>query len=693
MFEKQTGPTEVLDKQYSYDDAGNLTRIADSPGSATPNDTQCFRYDYLRRTTDAWTPLSTAEDNCEANPGPQGGVARYRFAWQYDATGNRVRQAQYSADGGYTDYEYPEAGQDRPHALTGTVKSGPQGTETTSYAYDDAGHMTERVVDGNTQTIGWTIEGKVDEITGGQGSTEFLYDADGDRLIRRTPDGATLYLGNTEVEYTVSDGQTSATRYYTHGGATVAVRTEDDVYWMVNDHHQTGAVAIRESDMTYQHRRTTPFGDTRGTAPAWWPGDKGFVGGTDDPTGLTHLGARMYDSALGRFISVDPIIDISDPQQMNGYAYSNNSPATFTDPDGLKFCESMNCDMPGEGYVDGAGNAYDRGGKKIRSAPTRPRPPSVDDVVAEPYEMPSHEELAYELYGTSLDELDAIQITNLETFAIELHNPQARPGGDFDPVEFLVMEIIGVQDFVDCADAKVSGCAWALSTLAGGAVLKSIGKVFRGIFGGARASAKMPTVVKVAEQTAAYCSFDGDEEVIMADGTSKPISEVEIGDVVLASDPESGERGERTVTMVWDHEDVVLDFVMDDGSVIATTVDHSFWNATDQAWQRADQIDDGDELVTETGEQLSVHGVAGGTGRAVTAYNLTVEGIHTYYIRTGDRSVLVHNTKCGKYKHAKIEDMAKGPNGTIDLPNTSGVYQLTTSDGAIYVGKASDLHD
>ncbi|WUP09261.1 hypothetical protein OHA28_38385 [Streptomyces sp. NBC_00269] len=40
------------------------------------------------------------------------------------------------------------------------------------------------------------------------------------------------------------------------------------------------------------------------------PGTRGYVGGTTDPTGLTHLGAREYDPNLGSFISVDPVIDL-----------------------------------------------------------------------------------------------------------------------------------------------------------------------------------------------------------------------------------------------------------------------------------------------------------------------------------------------------------------------------------------------
>ena len=67
----------------------------------------------------------------------------------------------------------------------------------------------------------------------------------------------------------------------------------------------------------------------------------------------------------------------------------------------------------------------------------------------------------------------------------------------------------------------------------------------------------------------------------MADGTTKPISEVEVGDWVLAEDPETGERGPRRVTHLW----------MPLGHDVATTEDHPFWNATDGEWQRADALD------------------------------------------------------------------------------------------------------
>jgi RHS repeat-associated protein len=125
-----------------------------------------------------------------------------------------------------------------------------------------------------------------------------------------------------ELRYDNATQTLTCTRYYSHLGATVAVRTAAGLTWLVADHHGTAEVAVKASDLqTVGHRRTSPFGQVRGGVPGYWAGDQGFVGGTQDPTGLTHLGARLYDPVLGRFISVDPVIDVYDPQQMHGYAY------------------------------------------------------------------------------------------------------------------------------------------------------------------------------------------------------------------------------------------------------------------------------------------------------------------------------------------------------------------------------------
>ncbi|MGB6056899.1 MAG: polymorphic toxin-type HINT domain-containing protein [Microthrixaceae bacterium] len=128
----------------------------------------------------------------------------------------------------------------------------------------------------------------------------------------------------------------------------------------------------------------------------------------------------------------------------------------------------------------------------------------------------------------------------------------------------------------------------------------------------------------------------------MANGERKPISEVEAGDMVLAEDPETGERGPREVTHLWVHGDTLVDLEID-GETIATTEDHPFWNHTDGEWQRADALDEGDLVLTSDDEFVAVDGLVAGSAQRGVAYNLTVDGIHTYYVVVGDEQVLVHN--------------------------------------------------
>ena len=94
--------------------------------------------------------------------------------------------------------------------------------------------------------------------------------------------------------------------------------------------------------MAATQRRQDPFGGSRGSGPIW-PTSKTFVGGTNEPDGFVHLGARLYDPSSGRFISDDPLTDIADPQSLNGYSYANNGPIASSDPSGLEH-DSEGCD-------------------------------------------------------------------------------------------------------------------------------------------------------------------------------------------------------------------------------------------------------------------------------------------------------------------------------------------------------------
>lgn len=145
-----------------------------------------------------------------------------------------------------------------------------------------------------------------------------------------------------------------------------------------------------------------------------------------------------------------------------------------------------------------------------------------------------------------------------------------------------------------------------------------------------------------------YNSFAGDTRILMAGGSTRPVSQIRIGDRVLATNPETGEHGARNVTAVWIHRDELVDLELKHANgqavTVTTTEDHPFWNSTDQAWQRADSLDSGETLYTTGKRGITTKGVAWTTQHAGSAYNLTVADLQTYYVLAGKTPVLVHNS-------------------------------------------------
>ncbi|MGW7487562.1 RHS repeat domain-containing protein [Streptomyces sp. NPDC054786] len=341
---------------YGYDPAGNVTSLSDV--SRTGTDTQCFTYDHLRRLAEAWTQDEKA---CAAGPAGNliAGPAPYWQSYGYDAAGNRTTLTQHDPTGDSTKdtkstYRYPKPGTPQPHTLTAVDTTGPTSTSTSTYGYDPTGNTTTRTLSGDQQTLTWDADGhltKVTEPAGDKGTktTSYVYDADGNRLITRTGDRTTLTLGDhTELTLDKGADKPKATRYIPLGSGNQAVLSDDGTYTItLADPLGTGQLAIKTADQSLTQRRSLPFGGPRGTKPTNWPGTKGYVGGTDDTadTGLTHLGAREYDPETGRFLSVDPVMDLADSESANGYTYAGSNPVTDSDPSGL--CRR---DICGDGY-------------------------------------------------------------------------------------------------------------------------------------------------------------------------------------------------------------------------------------------------------------------------------------------------------------------------------------------------------
>jgi RHS repeat-associated protein len=211
-------------------------------------------------------------------------------------------------------------------------------------------------------------------------------------------------------------------------------------------------------------------------------------------------------------------------------------------------------------------------------------------------------------------------------------------------------------------------------------------------------------------------SFAGNTPILMADGTSKPIDQVKVGDRVQNSVPgQSGDQAhtvQRVIVTTSDHDFVDVTVAPVGGSASAahgsaarstlvkpgrlkkavltvaaaatvatgifapaasaaegdsgaatdlaahgatltTTFHHPFYDQTQAAFVDAENLRVADTLQTPTGAAVvtGVHLYYS----TQTTYDLTIDGLHTYYVMAGAAPVLVHNN-----------------NGVCDVPTLKG---------------------
>ena len=151
------------------------------------------------------------------------------------------------------------------------------------------------------------------------GSSTFRYDGH-NRRIRYQKDGGS-------IEYSM----------YSHNGKLLYRETEEGYvnYLFLGNKliakEQTTPEDTSDGDMNYK-----PFGDSIEEAKD----DVGYTGHKfDAELGLSYMQARYYDPVIGRFYSNEPVSSLGhlsrgSVQGFNRYAYANNSPYAYIDPDG-----------------------------------------------------------------------------------------------------------------------------------------------------------------------------------------------------------------------------------------------------------------------------------------------------------------------------------------------------------------------
>jgi hypothetical protein len=149
-------------------------------------------------------------------------------------------------------------------------------------------------------------------------------------------------------------------------------------------------------------------------------------------------------------------------------------------------------------------------------------------------------------------------------------------------------------------------------------------------------------------------SFVPGTRVLLADGTTKPIEDIQIGDLVWATDPETGEAGPRPVTDLITGTgdkslvDITINGATINGATITAIDQQPIWVNNQGQWVDAEDLQPGDYLLDYTGITLLVDTVDVRHATEQTAHNLTVHDLHTYHVSAGgDLDVLTHNWPSG----------------------------------------------
>ena len=286
----------------------------------------------------------------------------------------------------------PTAGRSRRSAPR---RSGaPARTPGITYTYDANGNQITR--DGASQAwASFNLPVQVAQPVGGTTYlSQFSYGPDRQRWkqVASYSNGTetTYYVGGLLEKESPSSGATQW-RHYVHlpsGMAIVVARASNNqktVRYLLVDHlgstdkvlNEAGAIVASYSYGVYGNRRGSDWG---GTAPDWSgianSTRHGYTGHEHlDNVLLVHMNGRVYDPAIGRFMSADPIgIDAWRSQSWNRYAYVQNRPLRFTDPTGytdddapVSKIQCKDCDFPVEMTVEAL----------------RPRDPGVQDRLNE----------------------------------------------------------------------------------------------------------------------------------------------------------------------------------------------------------------------------------------------------------------------------------------------------------------------
>ncbi len=306
---------------YLYDGSGNIKQIG----------TDTYRYDTLGRLTHAVVKGITETYQYDSFGNliakSVNGQAR---AIPVDSSSNRLQGEAYDAAGNVT----TQSGQPRYHydslSMVDRWERPPSNRKRYIYGPDD-----ERI--GVVLQEGSFSRWKIRDFSG--------------KVLREFKADDTQGYWEWIEDYAYADGRLLAAERESYYGGKRHFHTDQlGSVRMITDQsrkriavHDYSAFGVEQTDAAQGYNRYAGAGgggDFRAEPMKFTSHERDQHGwlNVDNDDSLDYMHARYYDPNLGRFLSVDPSMDIKknlpEPQRWNRYAYVTNNPLRYTDPDG-----------------------------------------------------------------------------------------------------------------------------------------------------------------------------------------------------------------------------------------------------------------------------------------------------------------------------------------------------------------------
>ncbi|KAL9043692.1 MAG: hypothetical protein Q9214_003128, partial [Letrouitia sp. 1 TL-2023] len=365
-----------------------------------------------------------AENSRRESPENKNAVANYQMSYKYDSCNNMLSMTHISDDPGRSSHTkrfcYDEVSQLQPDQLSDKLSTVILGDKTQKFSYEGLsgiqGCTTQMP---KVRSLEWDFADRLKATSNHATSTEektwYTYDASGTRVRKVTERNEflskrikeTIYIGTFELHRRYrGDGNTCKVETKTvaivdSGKRIVLVETQKKgnkqaqkplVRYQISNHLDSVTHELDEDGKVISYEEYSSFGDTTyqsGQSETKAPKRYRFAAKErDKETGLYYIGARYYDSEIGRWISSDPN-GISDG--MNVFCYAQANPVTLQDTSGreahagdegrswlqkkaLDLDDWINSNPYAKGSVDHAGA---RGEKMIEGLKQLPNLPSV----------------------------------------------------------------------------------------------------------------------------------------------------------------------------------------------------------------------------------------------------------------------------------------------------------------------------